>query len=69
MRVITFKSVDIMVPLFKSLIRPVLEYANVVWSPYKRYHIDMIESIQRHYTKRMIGMKDLGWSIRRDCAL
>ena len=64
MRVISFKSIDIMIPLFKSLIRPVLEYANVVWSPYKRYHIDMIESIQRHYTKRVMGMKDLEYSER-----
>ena len=41
-RTITFKSKDIMVPLFKSLIRPILEYGNAVWSPYLRKHIDHI---------------------------
>ena len=53
-----------MVPLFKSLIRPVLEYGNAVWCPYKRYLIDMIENIQRHFTKRIIGMKSLDYNVR-----
>ena len=63
-RTITFKSKDIMIPLFKSIIRPVLEYANVVWSPYYRKHIDQIESIQRHFTRCVIGMKDLDYEER-----
>ena len=50
-----------MVPLFKSIIRPILEYGNVVWSPILRKHIDLIESIQRHFTKRVVGMKDLNY--------
>ena len=33
MRTIHYKTKDIMVPLFKSLIRPILEYGNVVWNP------------------------------------
>ena len=64
MRIITHKTIDIMVPLFKSLIRPVLEYGNAVWCPYKRYLIDMIENIQRHFTKRIIGMKSLDYNVR-----
>ena len=32
-RTITFKSKEIMVPLFKALVRPILEYGNVVWCP------------------------------------
>ena len=43
MRTITYKTKDIMVPLFKTLIRPILEYANATWCPYLRKHIDMIE--------------------------
>ena len=33
LRSIGFKTVNILVPLFKSLVRPILEYANTVWSP------------------------------------
>ena len=32
-KTITYKSKDVMVPLFKSLVRSVLEYGNTVWSP------------------------------------
>ena len=63
-RVITYNHVDVMIPLFKSLVRPILEYANVVWSPHLRKHIDNIESVQRNFTKRIIGMKDLDYHER-----
>ena len=39
MRSITYKTKEIMIPLLKSLIRPILEYANVVWSPSQRKDI------------------------------
>ena len=58
-RSITYKSKDIMVPLFKTLVRPHLEYAQAVWSPYKRKYINQIESVQRHFTKYIIGMYNL----------
>lgn len=32
-RTITYKNKDIMVPLFKALVRPKLEYGNAVWCP------------------------------------
>ena len=35
LRTISYKSKDIMIPLFKSLIRPILEYGNAVWKPSK----------------------------------
>lgn len=63
-RVIKNKSDTIMVLLFKALIRPILEYANCVWSPRLRKHIDLIESIQRKFTKRIIGLGDLEYEER-----
>ena len=64
MRAISYKSPDIMVPLFKSLVRPTLEYANVVWFPSKRKDIDAIEKVQKRFTKRIVGMKDLEYEVR-----
>ena len=58
-RTITFKSKEIMVPLFKALVRPILEYGNVVWCPKKKRHIELIESIQRNFSKCIIGMREL----------
>ena len=53
-----------MIPLYKSLIRPILEYGNAVWCPYKAKDIDLIEDVQRYYTKRIIGMYDLSYEER-----
>ena len=63
-RSITFKSKDIMVPLYKSLVRPILEYGNAVWSPYLRKDIDLIESVQRYFTRCVIGVKDMNYEER-----
>ena len=59
LRSIEYKTPYILVPLFKSLVRPILEYANSVWSPYKRKHVDLLERVQRKFTKRVFGMYNL----------
>ena len=61
---ITHKSPAVMVPLFKSLIRPIMEYGNPIWQPKLRKHIDLLENIQRRFTKRIIGMGDLEYEDR-----
>ncbi len=44
---ITYKAKESMVPLYKSLVRPILEYGSAVWSPYNlSKHIDLIEGVQ-----------------------
>ena len=58
------RSCEILVPLFKALVRPHLEYANAVWSPYKQKHIKLIEQIQRNYTRMVDGVKNLDYSQR-----
>ena len=35
------------VPLFKALVRPILEYAYAVWNTNLRKHIDDIEKVQK----------------------
>ena len=63
-RNITFKEKDIMTPLFKGIVRPILEYANVVWSPYMLKDIKRVEDVQRHFTKYIVGMKGLSYQQR-----
>ena len=55
---ITFKM------LYTSMVRPILEYANPVWCPYKLKHVDMLENVQRRATKLIPGMKDMSYSER-----
>jgi len=63
-RNIACKSPAIMVPLFKALIRPILEYANVVWCPYNKNNILKIEKVQQQFTKRINGMYNLSYPDR-----
>ena len=42
----------------------ILEYAVAVWCPYWKKDIDKLERVQRQFTKRIKGMKDLTYSGR-----
>ena len=64
MHTINYKSKAIMLPLFKSLVRPIIEYGNAVWCPYLRKHVNIVESVQRHFTKCIIGTKYLSYKER-----
>ena len=64
LRNFTYKSSEVLNPLFKSLVRPHLEYANSVWCPYLKKDINRIEKVQRHYTKKIHNMKGLTYHQR-----
>ena len=64
LRTFTNKSSDIHVPLFKSLVRPHLEYSNSVWNPYFKNDINRLEKVQKNYTKRIQGMKEIKYHQR-----
>ena len=63
-RTISYKIKDIMIPLYKALVRPILEYANPVWHPILKKHINLIEGVQRRFTKKIIGCSDLTYEDR-----
>ena len=52
-RNITYKDKSLIVPLYKAIVRPHLEYCIQAWSPYLRKDIDMLEKIQRRATKHI----------------
>ena len=49
---------------FITYVRPLLEYASPVWSPSHIYLINVIESMQRSFTKRLPEMRTLSYSDR-----
>ena len=53
-----------MVPLLKSLVRPILEYGNTVWAPCLIKNITRIENVQRRFTKRITAMNNLEYEQR-----
>ena len=64
MRTISYKTDAIMIPLYKAMIRPRLEYANPVWHPTLRKHINFIEGVQRRFTEKIIGCSSLNYEER-----
>jgi len=37
--------------LYKAMVRPHVEYATLVWSPYKKGDIEAVEKVQKRATK------------------
>jgi len=46
---------------FMTYIRPMLEYSSGVWSPTQAGLIDKLESVQRHFTKRIPAIHELSY--------
>ena len=55
-RSITVKSREVMFNLYKTLVRPHVEYCTPVWSPHYEKDRCLIEKAQRHFTKMVKGM-------------
>ena len=69
-RNITYKEKSLIVPLYKAIVRPHLEYCIQAWSPYLRKDIDMLEKIQRRATKLIPELRDLRYEGRlKECGL
>ena len=53
-----------LVHAFTEYIRPLLEYASCVWSPYTVELVNKVESVQRKFTKRFVCCYGLTYSQR-----
>ena len=49
---------------FLIYVRPVLEYATVVWNPNLKKDIFAVESVQKRFTKRILANKSLSYNQR-----
>ena len=58
------KSENFLFKLFQVYIRPKLEYASCVWNPYLISDVDLIEKVQRRFTKRIPNLSDLNYHQR-----
>ena len=63
-RTFDYKSKDIILPLYKSLVRPHLEYAVQFWSPSYRKDIEALERVQRRATKLIPTLRNYPYKER-----
>ena len=68
-RNITYKGKKLIIPLYKAIVRPHLEYCIQAWRPYRK-DIDTLERIQRRATKMIPELRDLSYEERlKECGL
>ena len=60
----TYKRSKVLVPLFKSLVRPILEYGNVIWANGVKKYMNKIENVQRKFTKHIKGLSNVPYEER-----
>ena len=57
-RAFTCKDEQTVIQLYKSLVRPRLEYCVQAWRPYLTQAIEMLKKVQRRATKMVYGFND-----------
>ena len=61
---LTYLDEEMLTKIIKSLIRPRLEYAAVVWSPHLRKDVKKLEKVQRSITRMVPSLRDLKYEER-----
>ena len=52
---------EILLILYKTLIRPILDYGNTIWFPIRKKDIRSIENVQRRVTKHLAELSQLSY--------
>jgi len=63
-RTVKYRNPDILVRLYKSLVRPHLEYSSPVWSPHYRKDKLLLEKVQHRFTLLFDDLRTLEYSER-----
>ena len=63
-RNITYREKYLIIPLYKSIVRPHLEYCIQAWRPHLKKDIDKLERVQRRATKLIPELRILSYEDR-----
>ena len=62
--IITYKEKKLIIPTYKAIVRPHLEYCIKSWRPYRKKDIDTLERIQRRATKIIPELRHFRYEVR-----
>ena len=69
-RNIVYKKKKLIIPLYKTIVRPHLEYCIQAWRPYRKKDIDILERVQRRATKMIQKLRNISYEMRlKECGL
>ena len=69
-RNIVYKDKELIIPLYKTIVRPHLEYCIQAWRPYRKKDIDKLERVQTRVTKSIPKLRNISYEIcLRECGL
>lgn len=63
-RAIKYKTKEVVVKLYKSLVRPHLDYCIQAWRPFKQKDIDLLEKVQLRATRMISDLSHLDYQRR-----
>ena len=55
------KEKELIIPLYKTIVTPHLEYCIQAWRPHRKKDIDMLERLQRRITNMIQKLKDISY--------
>ena len=59
LRAFSSRDICLLMRAFLVYVQPIVEYNSIIWSPATIRDIDSLESVQRRFTKRLPGLKNL----------
>jgi len=51
--------IHLLLRAFIVYVRPIVEYNGVIWSSVAKHDIELVEKVQRRFTKRLRGLRNL----------
>ena len=56
--------IHLLVRAFIVYVRQIVDYNSVIWSHVAKHDIELVEKVQRRFTKRLLGLRNLSYCDR-----
>ena len=57
----TTRNPDVLMKTFIVYVRPMLEFSSTVWNPMTKQNICKVKSVQKRFTKRLVGLSKINY--------